>query len=334
MIVHSSVSDIDPNQWKQLVEQSSTASFFQTPECYNFYASLSFMKPFVFGVSEDNKLVGLMCGYMIADGNAVKRFFSRRAIVPGGLLLDNQISDAALQKLLKLAVQQLKRQAIYIEIRNYNDYTSFRTTIETTGFSYQPHMNFQVSTPDVETVLIGMNESKRRQLKNTQKAGAVWIQTSDVDDIKAIYACLKRLYKSKVRRPLFPLEFFEKLVQIPNGKILVVKHQGRVIGGMVCAILPGNTLYEWFVCADENVNKDTYPSVAATWAGMEYAATNNIPRFDFMGAGKPDQVYGVREFKSKFGGELVEHGRFLYICNSVLYSIGQIVVERAFFKKN
>ena len=46
-----------------------------------------------------------------------------------------------------------------------------------------------------------------------------------------------------------------------------------------------------------------------------------------MGAGKPDEGYGVREFKSKFGGELVELGRFLSINNPILYSIGKKVIE-------
>ena len=31
--------------------------------------------------------------------------------------------------------------------------------------------------------------------------------------------------------------------------------------------------------------------------------------FDFGGAGRPDEHYGPREFKAKFGGELVDFGR-------------------------
>jgi serine/alanine adding enzyme len=47
-----------------------------------------------------------------------------------------------------------------------------------------------------------------------------------------------------------------------------------------------------------------------------------------MGAGKPDEGYGVREFKSKFGGELVEHGRFLFVCNPRLYALGKYIVKK------
>ena len=46
--------------------------------------------------------------------------------------------------------------------------------------------------------------------------------------------------------------------------------------------------------------------------------------FDFMGAGSPDSDYGVREFKSKFGGECVEYGRYIKINKPVLYHAGRI----------
>jgi lipid II:glycine glycyltransferase (peptidoglycan interpeptide bridge formation enzyme) len=46
-----------------------------------------------------------------------------------------------------------------------------------------------------------------------------------------------------------------------------------------------------------------------------------------MGAGKPDIPYGVRDFKMAFGGQLVEHGRFLCIHKPLLYWIGRLAVK-------
>lgn len=322
MTIHYHISEIDKIQWDALAEQSPTASFFQTRECYDFYEALSFLKPFVVGVSENEKLVGVLCGYVVAEGNSIKRFFSERAIVPGGLLLDVAISSEAICALLTAVKQTMSHRTIYLEIRNYNDFSVYRSNIESTGFSYLPHLNYQVELSDVETALGALSDSKRRQLKTSQKAGVEWVETSNRLDVSAFYYKLKYLYDSKLKIPLFPLEFFEKLVQLPSGKLLVVKHNGEIVGGMACVGIQGKVLYEWFVCGDESNEKNVYASVVATWAGIEYAARNNFKRFDFMGAGKPDKNYGVREFKSKFGGELVEYGRFLYICKPLLYSIG------------
>jgi serine/alanine adding enzyme len=332
-MIYSSFSEIDPIQWNALIAKSTTASFFQTPECYGFYSSLSFLKPFVCGVSENGMLVGLVCGYVISDGNFMKRFFSRRAIIPGGLLLDEHISTDALQLLLKNLKQELCKQSIYIEIRNYTDYSAFRTSFEQTGFVYQPHLNFHVITMDVNSALSQLNSTKRRDVKLSRKEGAEWLETSDADDVKAYYELLSELYKSKIKTPLFPFEFFKQLVQLPCGKLFVIKQQGSIIGGSVCVLLADRTVYEWFVCGLDGQTKNIYPSTLATWAGIEYAASNGFARFDMMGAGKPNEGYGVREFKSKFGGELVEYGRFLYISKPTLYSLGTYIVGKLKAKK-
>lgn len=105
------------------------------------------------------------------------------------------------------------------------------------------------------------------------------------------------------------------------------KYHNKIIGGIMCPILNNRVIYEWFVCGEDGVYDNIYPSILATWAAIEYAFLNGIERFDFMGAGKPDDDYGVREFKSKFGGELVEHGRFLKINNKMLYNTGKLALK-------
>ena len=46
-----------------------------------------------------------------------------------------------------------------------------------------------------------------------------------------------------------------------------------------------------------------------------------------MGAGVPDVPDGVRDFKAEFGGELVEHGRFLCVSKPIQYKIGVMGVK-------
>jgi len=329
MTVHTNISEINIEQWKQLVENSPVASFFQTPECYEFYASLSFLEPFVFAVSENEKLVGLVCGYLVADGGKVKQFFSRRAIIQSGFLLNENISEKSLQLLLKTCIRELKKKAIYIETRNYLDYLKFRSVFEKNGFCYHPH--FDIHLPINEKTAQKINDSKLRQIKTAQKNNVTYAETKDIAEIESFYSILKKLYSEKIKLPLFPLEFFLKLANLPEGKVLVVKHGDTVIGGMACVELPKKILYELFVCGDENAEKQLYSSVMATYAGIDYAMKNGFELFDFMGAGKPEKKYGVREFKTKFGGELVEYGRFLYICNKFLYRIGKFYIEKLNF---
>ena len=46
---------------------------------------------------------------------------------------------------------------------------------------------------------------------------------------------------------------------------------------------------------------------------MEWGAQHGYTTYDFGGAGKPDEEYGVRDFKAKFGGKLVHLGRYIYV---------------------
>lgn len=92
----------------------------------------------------------------------------------------------------------------------------------------------------------------------------------------------------------------------------------------MCPILFDKAIYEFYICGLDYEFRDQNPSILATWAAIDYAKENNLKYFDFMGAGSPEEEYGVRDFKSRFGGEEVEHGRFIYILNKSKYKLGKL----------
>lgn len=324
---HTNSLEINPSQWNDLLVSSSYASYFQSPQCYAFYDSLSFMKPFVFAVEEEGELKALVCGYLVADGGKLKQYFSRRAIIPGGVLLAEDASNEVVKLLLQNIVQHLSKKAIYIEMRNFFDYSAYKEVFEASGFEYKPHLNYQIKGNSVDEGFGRFSKSKQRQIYQAEKQGAYWEIATEEQDIEAFYGLLSELYKKRIRRPLFPIEFFYKFVEQKEAKLILVKYQNQAIGGMATVALPNGNCYEWYVCGDYKVDKNLYPSVMATWAGIHTSIENQHPIFDFMGAGKPDADYGVREFKSKFGGEEVEYGRFLYVGNKILYNFGAFVIH-------
>lgn len=328
MMLYRSYKEIDTLQWNELVQKSDTATWFQTPEAYALFASLpDEFKPFVYGVSENGQLSGIIVGYITQEKNRLKQYFTRRAIIIGGPLLDDTISNEALSALLQTVRTELSKQAIYIETRNFNDYSRWKDIFRTQGFSYQPHLNFHIDTSSLETAQANIGKHRWKYIRLSIRDGATMVESPTIEQVRECYVVLSELYRDKVKTPLFSIEFFEKLYKMPNAKFLLVAFEGNIIGGTICVSLPNKALYEWFVCGNDNYHKGIRPSSVATWYGMEYAATHNYPRFDLMGAGVPDKPYGVRDFKAEFGGKLVEHGRFLCVCQSLLYNIGKIGVK-------
>lgn len=320
---------IDSVLWSELVEQSPLATWFQTKEAYVFFEDLSFLEAFAIAVESDGQLKGLIAGYIQKDGGKIKQFFSRRAIVVGGPLLSDEITDEELAFLLSALKKKLHRKAIFIETRNFNDYSRWRSVFEQSGFDYEPHYDVQVDTSSLELVNSKLDRNRRRNIKKALENGVAIDENPTADDLRQLYSMLEELYTTKVKTPLFPFEFFEKLRKIPSSLFFIAKNaEGQLLGGLVCVALDHRAVYAWLACGDDFNFKSLSPSVMVNYAGVSYAAREGMPRFDFMGAGKPDDGgYGVRDFKLKFGGELVEYGRYVHVCNRLLFGIGKLGVR-------
>ena len=320
-------SDIDPAAWQSLVAQSPYATWFQTPEAYAFYASLpDELMPFAVGVDEDGQLMGVVVGYTTRETNPIKQLFTCRSIVIGGPLLDERISDNAVTALL-CAVKRVTRSSIYVETRNFHDYSRWRHVFEQCGFAYQAHLNFHVDTTSVEVVDKNLGKSRKRDIRTTIRDGVTPVLNPTIEQVREYYAILKDLYTTKVKTPLFSWHFFEQLYHTAHGRFILTEYKGKIIGGTVCVVLPNRAVYEWFVCGIDGVYEHIFPSSYATYLGIRYAAENGCQIFDMMGAGKPDEAYGVRDFKARFGGEQVEHGRYLCVRKPLLYWIGKLGVK-------
>ena len=409
--------EIDQQQWSELVLSSPTATWFQTPEAYEFYAAVSGMQAFAYGVEEveckvesvkckgiENSaaappassliassphrlasdsapvstpytlhstpaLKGVIVGYITRERNALKQFFTRRAIIYGGPLLAADISETALAELLN-AVSRFKVESvkfkgkengkadtpasrliassphrlasdsdhastpytlhptpIYIESRNFHDYSKWRNIFAANGFAYQPHLNYHVDTTSIELVQRSIGKHRWRYIRLSMRDGAQIVQHPTIEQVQAFYTILQNLYRTKVRTPLWSWEFFERLFHTEHARYILVELDGQIVGGTACVCLPGKAVYEWYACGLDNCRDDIRPLSVAIWGEMQYAAENGYPLFDFMGAGSPDQPYGVRDFKAEFGGELVEHGRFLCVRKPLLYWIGTMGVK-------
>lgn len=322
MIQILTYDQIDQLQWQELVQSSPVTTWFQTDEAYRFYQSVGDMQAFAYGVSEDDNFVGLVVGYITIEKCKFKQHFTARSIIVGGPLIADNISNEALAALLK-AIRRLGDKAIYVETRNFHDYSKWKSIFEANGFTYQPHYDIHVHCNAQHQ----MSERRQRELKRAIKNGATVAQAQSEQEIRNWYQILNCLYREKVRTPLFSEDFFLQFYRNGVGKYLLVKHESKVIGGMMCPVLDSKAIYEWYVCGLDEEYKDLSPSVVATHAAIEYAKENGLPLFDFMGAGEPEIPYGVRDFKMEFGGELREYGRFLCIRKPLLYWIGKMGVK-------
>ncbi|MBA3898616.1 MAG: peptidoglycan bridge formation glycyltransferase FemA/FemB family protein [Bacteroidetes bacterium] len=307
-------------KWNYFVKNSQHCTPFQTPEFFKIFNSIPGFTAEVFAVVKNDEIKSL-CVVTFQKEKGIKGFFSRRAIIYGGPVFSEGSNQEA-TILLSRINQYLKGKVIYSEIRNLNDYTAFHPVFNGMGWKLEPHLNFLFNCNHESDIWGKFNNNRKRQINKAIKSGATIKIADKESEIISFYEILRNLYNTKIKKPLMPLDFFLNFFKSPSCKFLLVVFEEKVIGGIMCPIIEGKFIYEWYICGLDDAYKDLSPSVMATFAAIDYGKKHSYQMFDFMGAGKPNEDYGVRDFKSKFGGELVNHGRYLIILNKPLYKLG------------
>lgn len=317
---------INRTEWRQLVNTSPVSSVFQSPEMYDFFSSIEFYGTNICAIEEKNKLVGVIVVTILHEGGWIKKRLTSRAIIHGGPLIAEDISNEALSILLTSTLR-LVNGAIYFETRNYNDYSRWQSVFDAVGFSYQPHYNFHINTSidPIEKI----NKTKLYEVRRATREGVTIIDKQPTSQqLKDFYIILEQLYKNKVKVPLPPFDFFQQLSQYPFAHFFLTQYEGQIIGGTICVGNHGKNLYEWYACGKNMRNKHLFPTTMATYSAIRFAYNNTYSLFDMMGAGSPsDNGYGVRDYKSQFGGVLVEYGRYLYVYNKPIFLLGSIYMK-------
>lgn len=311
--------------WEEYVLKHADGCFFQTPQAYGLFAETYGYEPLVVGLIDENtkQIKGVFLS-VLQQENTIYRTLTRRSIAWGAPLTGSPYDS---QELLRAYDDMLRNKAIYSQIRNLSSQSETKSPFKAIGYQYKSHLNSIVRTKgrSENELLTAMSKSRARQIRKGLEKAFITEAVSE-QEFLAYHSILSRLYKNKVGKPLPPTSFFKAFreIIIPDGygKLFLVKLQNEVIGGILCAVMPGKAIYEWYIAGLDDDYREIHPSVLATWAAIRYATNSGLDHFDFLGAGSPDSAYGVREFKERFGGETVEYGRFEKVHRPVLMKIG------------
>ena len=316
---------IDKNDWIAYVTSNENGSFFHTPTFLDaIETQIGYKAIALCAINESGEIEALLTGYQQVVKQGLLSALSIRIVVPQLPLYNDERSLAAL---LQAFTARIGKNAVYSEFRAQVPDQVFRKVAQGVGMSYVPHYNVINDCSDVEESSKIISESKRRQIKKALKSGVTIEESPSLAQVHAYYDILHYLYINKVQKPLVTRSYFEYLYNNNKGnddfctKFLLVIFEDKVIGGIVAPVSEKKTIHEHYVAGLDQEYKNQYPSVMATWAAIDYASRNEIACFDFMGAGIPDEDYGVRDFKLKFGGELIEAGRYEYVPKRLKYTI-------------
>ncbi len=222
----------------------------------------------------------------------------------------------------------MRKDVVYTEIRNHWDTTELKSSFNELNYEYSDHLDIRIDLLKTETELWEeLNSARRKQISRARKRGTTFIEMDlkNTDHLKKAYSLVWDTYK-KINLPVPAPNLFDAAIRHMNElsylKIFSACFENDIIAVRYILCFK-NTLYDWYTGSDKN-HLDKYPNDLLPWEILLWGKQNGFQEFDFGGAGKPDKPYSVRDYKIKFGGKLINLGRYQKIYKPLIMKISML----------
>ena len=324
----SIVRDLPEDSWRSFVDNNPLGNIFHTPEMYKVYSRTRGYHPELWAaVDEVGSPLALLLPVKITLFDGLLRPLTTRAIVYGSILWSPTEAGAqALTSLLNAYAQEKKDAPLFTEFRNLTDLSKIQPILKEYGFVYEDHLNYLIDLDcPPEVVLQNLRPRTRKNIRHALSQGQITVEELDQrEKVLSWYGILRQTYQT-ARVPLADLSLFDAAfdVLIPKGMIRFTQAcvENSVVATSV-ELLYKDTIFGWYGGVDRAYS-DYRPNEFLTWHILDWGARHGYHQYDFGGAGKPNEKYGVRDFKSKFGGKLVCYGRNTFIHKPKTLSVSE-----------
>lgn len=297
-------------EWDTFVYAHPQGNIFQTMALYTVYQDTKNYFPIKVTVltSKENEIRGVMSGVIIREIGGFLGDFSAHSVIQGGPLISATADEHVISELIEKYDAIASKASLYTEIRNMYETQGLFNNIG--QYIKIDHLNFIIHLNQSEDDLWNqIHKSRRKNISRAEKAGISVEEIVNREQILIFYRLLEETYKN-VKVPLADISLFESAFRhlVPKGlaKFFLARHKDDYIGARA-VFLYKDTIYDWYAGAAVDA-LSYYPNDFLVWYILKWGIRNNYSIFDFGGAGNPNKPYGPREFKRRFGGELVNYG--------------------------
>jgi serine/alanine adding enzyme len=311
------VNNMLENEWRRLVEDHSAGNIFHTPEMFQVFSRTKGYRPELWAATKEGRILALLLPVQITLMNGLFQSFTTRAVVYGSALcVPDTEGKEGLARLLQTYTYEVDGQCLFTELRNISNLETIQPILREHGFVYEDYLNYLINlNRSPEAVFENFGRRTRKNIRRGHKQGKVVVEEAKKrDQVNACYDLLCRSYR-EAHVPLADHSLFEGAFDLLYPKGLIRFTLARFDQTPIAAsveLLYKDVIYGWYGGVDRKYSSYV-PNELVMWEILKWGAENGYRVYDFGGAGSPDEEYGVRDFKAKFGGELVCYGRNIYI---------------------
>ena len=323
-------SKIDRKQWSDFVFNHPKGNIFQTPEMFDVFTAAKNNQPVLTAViNGDNEILGILATVIQREYAGFLGEFTCRSIIRGEPLILNDNPDV-LDFILREYNKVIHKRAVYTQSRNlWEQENEFIACFEKNGFMYEEHLDVMIDLKLSENDLKQrMHKERRHNIRRAINKGTILKELKEPKEIEEGIKLIQETY-SRIKLPLAHPSLFKAAYNIlfPRKMIryFAAFNHEKIIG--IRIVLPYKDLvYDWYAGSSYKDN-NKYPNDFLPWEMILWSKRNGYNVFDFGGAGKPEVPYGVRDYKLKFGGQLVNYGRYAKIHKPILMKLGKLSLK-------
>lgn len=321
------VRSLPADRWRMFVDGHPQGNVFHTPEMFQIFSETRGYHPELWASVEDDQVLALFMPVHISLQNGRFRRLTTRSVSFGSVLsLPGEYGYQALEQLLRAYKAGSGKESLFTELRNISPRGDLLPLLRKEGFAYEEHLNYLIDLDrPPEAVFKSIGKRTQRNIKRAlHKALAEISVVTEKTDLKACYSLLEMTYRA-ARVPLADYSVFEAAFDILRPKRMVRFTLAKVDenpAAVSIELLHKDVIYGWYGGMDRKYTPFV-PNELLMWHILKWGAENGFKQYDFGGAGKPQERYGVRDFKAKFGGELVCYGRNTWIPHQSLFLLAK-----------
>ena len=314
--------EISREQCLSYIDNHPNGTIFHTPYMFEVYRETPNYEPFAYyAVNGKRQIKAMLTGVIQTVRPGFLSSLSKRAVMMQAPIFDE---IEALDFLLSEYSKIMNHKVVYTEVRNHYDPESISQSMLTSGFKYEDHLNIIVDLSQDEDILWQQIHSKRRnEIRKAEKNGVKVKRLSDEYLVES-FSIIKEVYE-RAKLPLPPILFFENALRNSN-KYLGMGIYGACLNdyliGIMIILQYKNIVYDLYA-GSKSKYYDKNPNDIIPWEVFKQCKNAGKTIFDFGGAGKPNVPYGVRDYKMKFGGKLVNYGRFTLVHNPIKMKLAE-----------
>jgi lipid II:glycine glycyltransferase (peptidoglycan interpeptide bridge formation enzyme) len=322
------VRTLPEDAWGSFVGKHPEGNIFHTPEMFRVFNRTKNYRPELWAAIRGSRILALFLPVQTTLMSGLFRPFTSRFVAHGSVLCEPDGEGLeALDKLLESYTHQMKGPPLFTELRNLTKLETVQPILSKHGFVYEDHLNYLINlNRSPEAVFKDFGRRTRKNIRRGIKQGRVVIQEAkEMEQVTACYGLIRRTYHV-AHVPLADRSLFEAAFDVLRPKDMVRFTLACVDQEPVaCSVelLYKGTIIGWY--GGMNRAYGGYVSnELLMWHILKWGSEKGYRLYDFGGAGSPDEEYGVRDFKAKFGGELVSFGRNVYVHAPLLLRLSKI----------